>query len=252
MERVARPKLKQATLKDNGERGSGRRTARTGTSTPPLFLCTRGPSGSPRLRSHRKAWLWLQTLQRRQEGPVCPARGSRPERSGCRPHRHLPLAPPPPRTPENSPSLQAQDVQEGETDSEGRRDRGYLLGRNHLCNMPYFKPDHGSRLSGCPEQGARRGQSSARRAHTRAHTGPRSAPSFPRGAPTVDRERCIPLHTLSCPHPRSSRVGSASLWPESWASSSRPLTLGRRARVSRRQEGQTRPHPKRIPAHWTA
>lgn len=107
-------------------------------------------------------------------------RGRRPERSGSRPHRHLPLgAPPAPasaRTPENSPSLQAQDVQEGETDSEGRRDRGYLLGRNHLCNMPYFKPDHGSRLSGCPEQGARRGQSSARRAHTRAHTGPRSLP----------------------------------------------------------------------------
>ena len=78
---------------------------------------------------------------------------------------------PDPSTPGNSPSRQAQEVQEGETDPEGHRDRGYLLGRNHLCNMPYFKPVQVSRLSRCPEQGARRGQRlSAACAHSRSHS----------------------------------------------------------------------------------
>lgn len=78
-----------------------------------------------------------------------------------------------PSTPGNSPRRQAQEVQEGETDPGGRRDRGYLLGKKHLCNMPYFKPVHVSRLSRCPGLGARRGQRlSAACAHSAALSQP--------------------------------------------------------------------------------
>lgn len=81
----------------------------------------------------------------------------------------------------NSPSRQAQEVQEGEADPGAQRDRGYLLDRNHLRNMPYFKPVQVSSLSRCPVQGARRGQSGSRGVRTlaltlaRAHTRPRSS-----------------------------------------------------------------------------
>lgn len=87
---------------------------------------------------------------------------------------------PPPTSP-NSPSRQAQEVQEGEADPGAQRDRGYLLDRNHLRNMPYFKPVHVFSLSRCPVQGARRGQSGSRGVRTlaltlaRAHTRPRSS-----------------------------------------------------------------------------
>lgn len=97
-------------------------------------------------------------------------------RAGNWPLLRLPLSP---ILPGNSPSRQAQDVQEGETDPEGRRDRGYLLDRNHLCNMPYFKPVHVSRLSRCPEQGARRGQRlSVACAHLRSHSPALSQPEL--------------------------------------------------------------------------
>lgn len=87
----------------------------------------------------------------------------------------------PTNPPQNSPSRQAQEVQEGEADPGAQRDRGYLLDRNHLRNMPYFKPVHVSSLSRCPGQGARRGQSGSRGVRTlaltlaRAHTRPRSS-----------------------------------------------------------------------------
>lgn len=82
---------------------------------------------------------------------------------------------------QNSPSRQAQDVQEGEADPGAQHDRRYLLDRNHLRHMPYFKPVHVSSLSRCPVQGARRGQSGSRGVRTlaltlaRAHTRPRSS-----------------------------------------------------------------------------
>lgn len=110
------------------------------------------------------------TLQRRPEGLVRLGRGGRPEETQTRPLLRLPLAP---STRGNSPSRQAQEVQEGETDPEGHRDRRDLLGRNHLCNMPYFKPVQVSGLSRCPEQGARRGQRlSAACAHSPALSQP--------------------------------------------------------------------------------
>lgn len=107
---------------------------------------------------------------------------------GCCGFGHLPTFPmhplcydPPPTSPPNSPSRQAQEVQEGEADPGAQRNRGYLLDRNHLRNMPYFKPVHVSSLSRCPGQGARRGQSGSRGVRTlaltlaRAHTRPRSS-----------------------------------------------------------------------------
>lgn len=96
-------------------------------------------------------------------------------------HAPLPYDTLPPHHPRNSPSRQAQEVQKRKADPGAQRDRGYLLDRNHLRNMPYFKPVHVSRLSRCPVQGARRGQSGSRGVRTlaltlaRAHTRPRSA-----------------------------------------------------------------------------
>lgn len=88
----------------------------------------------------------------------------------------------PPTHPPNSPSRQAQEVQEGKADPGAQRDRGYLLDRNHLRNMPYFKPVHVSRLSRCPVQGARRGQSGSRGVRTLALTLARAPPAQPRWA----------------------------------------------------------------------
>lgn len=146
---------------------------------------------------------------------------------------HLPLTR---STSGNSPSRQAQEVQEGETDPEGHRDRGYLLGRNHLCNMPYFKPVQVSRLSRCPEQGARRGQRlSAACAHSRSHSPalsqpqPRWArvctrageadPAFPRPllfspSSPVYGELCIPLTLFLARTPKRPELTPGALIPK--------------------------------------
>lgn len=169
--------------------------------------CTRWPLYTPRLRRHKKAWLRPLTLQGGQEGLVCPGRGGWPEGGRNRPLLHLFLAP---STPWNSPSRQAQDVQEGETDPEGRRDRGYLFGRNHLCNMPYFKTVHVSRLSRCPEKGARRGQRlSAACAHSRSHSPALSQPE-PRWARVCTRARG--RRNLPFLAPSFSSLSSQCLW----------------------------------------
>lgn len=136
------------------------------------------PGGPSTLRVYlvTEAWLWLLTLQRKQETLICAGKSGRSEGPGT---GHFSAFSLPPIIPGNSPSRQAQDVQEGETDPEGRRDRGYLLDRNHLCNMPYFKPVHVSRLSRCPEQGARRGQRlSVACAHLRSHSPALSQPEL--------------------------------------------------------------------------
>ena len=152
---------------------------------------------------------------------------------------------PDPSTPGNSPSRQAQEVQEGETDPEGHRDRGYLLGRNHLCNMPYFKPVQVSRLSRCPEQGARRGQRlSAACAHSRSHSpaltlaraqpAPAAVgacvctragvadPAFPRPllfspSSLVYEELCIPLTLFLARTPKRPELTPGALIPKGWA-----------------------------------
>lgn len=139
------------------------------------LLSVKGKLGfSPYDTEDRKIWF----ARGRMSGP-----------GGCCGSGHLstfpmhpyPMTPSHPTTLRNSPSRQAQEVQKRKADPGAQRDRGYLLDRNHLRNMPYFKPVHVSRLSRCPVQGARRGQSGSRGVRTlaltlaRAHTRPRSA-----------------------------------------------------------------------------
>lgn len=148
----------------------------------PHSSCTPRPFCSRRLRGQSKARLRAADLTAETRGSNSPLRGAgggwQPEGTQSWLLLHLPQAL---STSGDSPSRQAQEVQEGETGPEGRRDRGYLLGRNHLCNMPYFKPVQVSRLSRCPEQGARRGQRLSAVVRTlaltlaRAHTRLRSA-----------------------------------------------------------------------------
>ena len=93
-DRVACPKLKDAELRAEGEKGSGNtHPVHPNPNTRALLA----PFCSPRLCGHQKAWLWPLTLQRRQEGPVCPGRGGRPKGAGSRPLLHLPLSPQYPR-----------------------------------------------------------------------------------------------------------------------------------------------------------
>lgn len=237
--RVSCPKLKEAGLRDGGERDEQEMCIlRTGTLVPTLVLDL--VSHHLRLYAVRaKPGSGPLTPQRRPEGLVCPGRRRRLEGTERWPLRHFPLAP---STPRNSPSRQAQDVQEGETDPEGRRNRGYLLARNHLCNMPYFKPVQVSRLSRCPEQGARRGQRlSAACAHSRSHspalTLARAQPAPAAVGACVHAGRgggsCLAspppflaelssvwravytAHTLSCLHPEAAEVNPVALAPKS-------------------------------------
>lgn len=153
----------------------------------PRFLQSTA-QGSPSLLGQRKAWL--QPMYDTENGKIWFARVGMSGQRGavgldtCPPFPCTPTLrhPPTHHPPQNSPSRQAQEVQEGKADPRAQRDRGHLLDRNHLRNMPYFKPVHVSRLSRCPVQGARRGQSGSRGVRTLALTLARAPPAQPRWA----------------------------------------------------------------------
>lgn len=140
------------------------------------------------------------TAQTRTEGPVCPARGSRPERSGGRPHRHLPLAPQdPPRTHQASRHRMCRRAKLTPKDVAiaGTFLAETIFATCHTLSLITApgSPDALSRVRG--EGRARHGVRTLR-----SHW-PALSPSFPRGAPDVDGERGAPLSTLSCPHPEA-------------------------------------------------
>lgn len=173
--RVSCPKLKGAGLRNQEERDGRER------STP----CTRTPSTHTLLAPSAPSALRVYAVPEKLESRPRPDSGERRRwAAGGRPELAIsPPCPLIPSTPGNSPRRQAQEVQEGETDPGGRRNRGYLLGKKHICNMPYFKPVHVSRLSRCPGLGARRGQ---RLSAACAHSAALSQPE-PRGARVCTR-----------------------------------------------------------------